>query len=327
MASELALLWCRRALRSPEIIGKFMRSVAMPFEPDDVILCSFLSKGLVGQNWGDKLNPVLVSILSGKRVLNIHDYYNVHGIPVHVVIGSGLGHLTHPESIVWGQGFANYTDQLRRRPRQICAVRGPLSRQKVLDAGLDCPDVVGDPALLLPRYFDEEVAKRHRIGLIPHFSHLALPEFARLRAQGAEMIDITGDLFDVVRCVKSCHMVASSSLHGLIMADAYGVPSRWLQVAARPIGDGFKFHDYFRSVDRSDLAPFILHKKSNVTDIEGSFQDYQVTIDLDELYESCPFKRVDRAPGQAELAGILRSDGPLRPTQAVAHSQAASSRA
>jgi pyruvyltransferase len=319
----MVALWHRRALRSPEILAKFIRSAALPLKEDDVLLCSYLSKGRVGCNWGDKLNPVLVSMISGKRALNVHELYNVYGMPIYVVIGSGLGYLTHFGSIVWGQGFAHYHDRIRVRPRKIYAVRGPLSRQKLLDSGLECPNVLGDPALLLPRYFDEDVTKRHRIGLIPHFSHLALPEFVRLRDQGAEIIDITGDLFDVVRSVKSCHMVASSSLHGLIMADAYGIPSKWLQVVGYPIEDGFKFHDYLRSIARSDLEPFVLNKSSVLSDIEGSLKGYEVEIDIERLYESCPFKPLDRRTGQAKSQRMDGSAGPLRPIQRTARSQAA----
>jgi pyruvyltransferase len=297
--ATLAGLWYDRALRAPAILSRFARSCELLLQHDDVLLCSYLSEGRVGQNWGDKLNPVLVSLISGKRVLNAHGLYNLFDLPVHVVIGSGLGNGGHASSIVWGQGFARYDDRLRVRPRRICAVRGPLSRQKVLESGLPCPAVVGDPALLLPRYFDEDVTKRHRIGLIPHFSHSGLVEFERLRQQGAEIIDITGGLFEVVRSVKSCSLIASSSLHGLIIADAYGVPSKWLQVEGRPIEDGFKFHDYLRSVGRSDLEPFLIKQSSSLADIESTFEPYAVNIDLDQLYHSCPFRQADAAATEA----------------------------
>jgi pyruvyltransferase len=268
-----------------------------------VILCSYLDRGRVGQNWGDKLNPVLVSTISGKPVLNAHRYYNLFDAPVHVVIGSGLGSLRRSQAVVWGQGFARYDERLQARPRRVCAVRGHLSRRKILEAGVACPPTVGDPALLLPRYFDDDVAKEHRIGLIPHFSHFGLPEFERLRDQGAAVIDITGDLFDVVRSVKACRMVASSSLHGLVMADAYGVPSKWLQVAGRPIEDGFKFHDYLGSVGRWHARAFVLHEDTKLTDIESSFEHYEIDIDLDRLLESCPF----RPESQPSSMGMAQS--------------------
>ena len=317
----MSTLWYSRAVRLPTIISKFARSVSLTREKN-VILCSYLANGRVGLNWGDKLNPVLVSMISGKRVVNAHDFYNVFGMPIHVVIGSGLGHLTHSGSIVWGHGFARYDDRPRVRPRQICAVRGPLSHQKLLDSGLLCPNVVGDPALLLPRYFDENVKRRHRIGLIPHFSHFGLPEFARLRERGVEIIDITGDLFDVVRSVKSCHMIASSSLHGLIIADAYGVPSKWLKVAGHPIEDGFKFHDYLKSVGRNDLRALTIDMKSSVQTIESSLEDYEIDLDLDRLYESCPFRSRTVVAGNVD--GARYTVGTPQPTMARRHVEAGS---
>ena len=55
---SLAGLWYDRALRSPAILSRFARSLELLLQEDDVLLCSYLSAGRVGQNWGDKLNPV-----------------------------------------------------------------------------------------------------------------------------------------------------------------------------------------------------------------------------------------------------------------------------
>lgn len=306
--------WYERGSRSPAIIRRFMRSVALLSRQDEFLLCFYLSKGRVGQNWGDKLNPVLVSMISGRTVLNANDFFNLTDMPIYSVVGSGLGEIRHSNSVIWGQGFARYDDGVCVPPRQVCAVRGPLSRQKLLNAGLHCLPIFGDPALLLPRYFNDYVEKRHRIGLIPHYSHLGLTEFERLQDQGAVVIDITGELFDVVRAVKSCYLIASSSLHGMIMADAYGVPSRWLEVEGHPIADEFRFHDYLHSVGRTDLTAFVVDKTSRLSDIEASLVSYRVEIDLERLYESCPFKKPDVASG----SGTARELVAAPPTRAHA---------
>ncbi len=53
------------------------------------------------------------------------------------------------------------------------AVRGPLTRQFLMDMGIDCPKIYGDPALLLPKLFPEfkksENPTKEYI-IIPHHS-------------------------------------------------------------------------------------------------------------------------------------------------------------
>jgi hypothetical protein len=49
--------------------------------------------------------------------------------------------------------------------------------------------------------------------------------------------------------ITQCKVVSSSSLHGLMLADAYGVPSRWIQQSKAIFP--FKFLDYFDSVGHS----------------------------------------------------------------------------
>ena len=54
-------------------------------------------------------------------------------------------------------------------------------------------------------------------------------------------------------------MIFSTSLHGLIISHAYGIPAIWIK--AGNIGtDGFKFKDYFSSVNIPYYSPIKLEE-------------------------------------------------------------------
>lgn len=99
--------------------------------------------------------------------------------------------------------------------------------------------------------------------------------------------------FDFIDQVYSCEKIVSSSLHGLIVADAYGIPSLWLEFSDKIVGKGFKFRDYFLSVKRSDTEPFVIKKETSVDMMLDSFTDYEIDIDLLKLLDACPFELIE----------------------------------
>lgn len=55
----------------------------------------------------------------------------------------------------------------------------------------------------------------------------------------------------VVNEIGSASCCISTSLHGVIVAHAYGVPWVWLNIAERDLkGGSFKFEDFFSVLDR-----------------------------------------------------------------------------
>ena len=64
-----------------------------------------------------------------------------------------------------------------------------------------------------------------------------------------KVIDLhTKEVKSVIDEITSCMRIVSSSLHGIIVAHAYGIPALWVQNNYVDT-DGFKFYDYFSSVD------------------------------------------------------------------------------
>jgi pyruvyltransferase len=135
------------------------------------------------------------------------------------------------------------------------------------------------------------VDKKYEIGIIPHYVDQKHPWVtSKTAVPGVKFINILGDIDTVVNEILSCDMIISSSLHGVIAADAYGIPSVWVEFSDKVLGNGFKFKDYFMSVGRTDQTPIRINMHTRLVDIKQSMSPYRIKIDLDALYESCPYK-------------------------------------
>lgn len=261
------------------------------FSTDDAIILNWPKTGPAANNWGDKLNEYIARKIFKVHVFHRNEVYVSKREAVHFWIGSHLGSACLSSSaVVWGSGFISKNEKIHSRPREIRAVRGWKSHQRLIEAGIVAPNVVGDVALLMPRFYTPaETSKRFAIGVIPHFRDKNL-EFFRRTTEWSDVliIDIEDDVEVVIDQIVSCDRIISSSLHGIICADAYGVPANWIQCSNNLLGDGFKFLDYFSSVSRSVTSPLVVNDSSTRQYIEDSFRDYCVQIDLDKLMLAAP---------------------------------------
>lgn len=191
-------------------------------------------------NFGDVLNPFLVEALSGLPPRHAREGEGI------LAIGSVIK-FAKPGTIVWGTGTPRMTDALSLQA-DYRAVRGPMSRQLVENSGGKPPSVFGDPAMLLPLIHKPRSEKRHKLGFIRHYTHQNEP----IRCDGVKEISIlcVGDegIRRFIDEVNECEHIASTSLHGLIIAHAYGIPTRWcdfLEADWTLPGDGTKFEDHY----------------------------------------------------------------------------------
>lgn len=249
------------------------------------------------KNWGDALSPVLIHSLSGLNPFQVTQYTIIpKNYSVYMAIGSLLDMQLLKNSrilknmIIWGSGFIRHSGRLIRTPKQICSVRGPLTRDNILKSGLPCPEIYGDPALLYPKIYKPTVCQRYKLGLIPHFMDKKFIRTHELSSDpDIKIIDIENPINQVVDEICSCKYIASSSLHGIIAADAYNIPSIWLSISDTIGGDDFKFLDYFASVGRTDTKPLVLSEKTTIDTIMREFYHYSIDIDLKDMLEACPF--------------------------------------
>lgn len=223
-------------------------------------------------NFGDVVGPYLISKITGKPVLNIKNLQS----PGIMAVGSIIQMLDRKNMVIWGSGLLNdLTDEemkyIKKHNPKILSVRGRETARNLLQAGLDVPNqrFYGDPALILPLFYSPSVIGSKKIGICPHF--LQKPNFLKYITDqdNFKVIDVQKDMESVVDAIYSSSVCISSSLHGLIIAQAYNIPWVWLEIFDSDIGGGkesdFKFKDFFSTLNESQVS----HVRVRMQDIKN----------------------------------------------------------
>ena len=257
---------------------------------------------ICNNNIGDDLNIVLLNKLSGKKVLVYRSFYHfLRPIDNLMAIGSDIEWMGDKKTTVWGAGMLESCEDQQRSSShfnigRVCAVRGKKTREHVLNAGIACPEVYGDPALLMPLIYRPSVQKvKGRVGIIPHYVDMNNNNVKRLLKElgnNGVLIPVRGykTWQEVIDLICSCEFIISSSLHGLILSDAYGVANQWVKFSDLLVGGTFKFEDYY-SVAGKDIHPVDVNDETGIIDLLECKTRYQVyRFDPLPLLKACPFE-------------------------------------
>lgn len=271
-------------------------------------------------NFGDRLNVDLLRALTGRAVSAA-----TADDATHVCIGSLLEaflcRAAEPPRgdfplAVWGSGFIGppglRDDRIEQpgRPLVVHAVRGRLTLERLRAMGVDVSRAaLGDPGLLARLLVPAERARpRYRLGLVAHYVDERDPVFARVRARvpSTRLIRVASTPARFLAELRECEVVLSSAMHGLIAADALGIPNARIRVADRITGGDYKFHDYY-SAFGVDPQPLSRDELWNLTPpdlarIEDAYAITPAAVDrvINGLLASCPF--TSRAEPQASHA-------------------------
>ncbi|MFC7878050.1 glycosyltransferase [Isoptericola sp. NPDC057391] len=194
-------------------------------------------------NFGDEVTAPVIERLTGRRVVWT-------ALPQAEIVGAGsvlqlaLRKRAANMPTVWGAGMIRpFTGEAPADfvPR---AVRGRLSLESLSPAARRAA-VLGDPGILADLLVDGPVTKRHALGIIPHYKDADDPTMRTIAAlPGVRRIDVAWTPEEVAREIAACETVISSSMHGLIFADALAVPNAQLKVSDKLVGGDYKFRDY-----------------------------------------------------------------------------------
>ncbi len=251
------------------------------------------------ENYGDLLSKYIVEKISGRKVRWVHPkkipWFKINK-KNYLATGSIIHHAIK-NSIVWGSGIIDHKQAIASA--EIRAVRGPRTREYLGKQGVSCPEVYGDPALLLPNLYHPKVSKSYKIGIIAHYNDYRLVEKMFRKNKGILVINLmTMDVESVTREILSCQKIISSSLHGIIVSHAYHIPAIWVEFSKNIFGDGIKYRDYLESIGLAFYEPPYLESCIDIEDMEkmiaelpNSPNPQKITEVQDGLMEVCPFKR------------------------------------
>lgn len=175
-------------------------------------------------------------------------------------------------------------------------MRGPLTRETLLRAGYRCPRIYGDPALLLPRFYQPRGWRAlHDVGVVCHHSHRNLLLFG----EGIRGIDIARDIDGIESFIDEiceCRRIVSSSLHGIIVAHAYGIAARQFFVADSPLlgSANKKFEDYYLSTGMPVQQPLLFHSGDVVElkELVPGYETVDLHVNLELLLDVFPYELI-----------------------------------
>ena len=239
-------------------------------------------------NFGDQLGLTICQKLSPKINFKIvKPYQNYNDINL-LSIGSILKG-ADTNSFVWGAGFIDTDEYLHSKPHAIYAVRGPLTNKKIEQQGLSQAKVLGDPAYLIKLFYPQNMLTRYEYGIIPHYVDKNDKRITDIiKKEGVLIIDVHDDPEIVINQIKSCNYILSSSLHGLICADALNVPAVYTKFSNLLPGNGFKFIDYFLSCGRTDHLPYVVENCINWKKALKKIENFKSKINIQALIDCFP---------------------------------------
>ncbi|WP_178989002.1 polysaccharide pyruvyl transferase family protein [Winogradskyella schleiferi] len=257
------------------------------------------------ENFGDALVPYLLQNTTSEDFQwvrpNTNTTFKIFKRKHYLIIGSIISAAT-THSIIWGAGIMHSKEKVKKG--KFLAVRGPKTRERLLELGYKVPEVYGDPAVLLALFFKQKPETiKYEYGIVPHFV-----DYDNVKAQYSNQTNIkiinliTDNVEDVINQFLQCEHILSSSLHGLIVAHTFRIPALWTKISDKLAGDDIKFEDYFSSIGLKTSKP-IEFKPYDSCELKSIFETHKAsslpTIHflnkiIKDLTRTFPFQKTKR---------------------------------
>lgn len=261
-------------------------------------------------NMGDLLNEYIVPKVTGMEIEHCENMamFEVmgigscggaiwgHKVPTFVdrskdVIKKCASHFNSEPCAIWGTGFIeDFADRgiyLLRDNTQFIALRGARTKETIQKAlGREISPVLCDGGILSSILIKKSIQKKYMVGLIPHFMEISLiesrgiMEYFKNTYPNGTVIDLRKNPMEVIEEISQCEFVISSSLHGCIVADSFGIPNIRVSFSNIP-GTGYKFDDYYSGFGL-EIPAVLVNKPEELPTLEVVGQNYQIKPDVVE---------------------------------------------
>ena len=206
-------------------------------------------------NLGDNAGIDIIKAMTSCRITSVHKSVSQYE-PLIIGLGSTMHHLK--SAVIWGTGAMEQSNHVYNLHGEfdVRALRGKLTERLLKTSSVRIiPNnqsiAFGDPGLLIPCLLSHmyRICKpTYKFCLVPHNNDRLYFSKHLHSNVSVKIINTNNDYKDSLRMLMNCNLVLSSSLHGIIFAEAFGIPSRWLSNNNLPsfvTERRFKYCDYY----------------------------------------------------------------------------------
>ncbi len=193
----------------------------------------------------------------------------------------------------------------------IHALRGKKTVQLLTEYGYRVPDVpLGDPGYFVKEMYPSLVNyknKKYKACVIPHHADIKHPAFQTLgKEDGVYILNMMTSDVNVLEKIAESEVVISQSLHGLVFAEALGVPNLWVSFKDNRVWN-FKFLDWFSTTRNPQDKP--VDASAPLAEMIQQATLHDSLISLDALRSAFPLDEVSRkVEGPLLLGNALSRD-------------------
>jgi pyruvyltransferase len=202
------------------------------------------------ENFGDLMSKKIVNKIVDTQIDEEKSVIDYDGDQIKnriLAIGSIIQNANSGDTI-WGSGMNGKSigKNIDVEDLDIRMVRGPLTRDYLSSQNIKCPQKYGEPGLLLPNLFETnaKLNKKRDFSLVLNINDIKLYD------DKDYIIYPNRDFNDIIKKIRQSKMIISTSLHGIVVAEAFGIPARHLLSYSEPI---FKYRDYYLGTGRPNV--------------------------------------------------------------------------